>query len=109
MRTALRALVVAATAAGALTLPAPAQAATIASLDCLTSGPHSLTCSVTGLVANPFTIRWYRDGATIANWNDKWIVTFYCRPAPVEIEVRVVLDDVNGEAEETTWGVCGTN
>jgi hypothetical protein len=109
MRTALRALIVAATTAGALSLPGPAQAATITSLDCVTSSSHSLTCSVTGLAMNPFTIRWYRDGATISNWNDKWTVTFFCRPAPVEIEVRVVLTDANGEAESTTSGACGTS
>ncbi len=108
MRKALRAFTVAAVTARALALPAPAQAATIYSLDCVTASAHSMTCSVTGLVATPYTIRWYRDGQAGSIWNDKWSITMFCRLAPVQVDVRVVVNDAFGEAEETTSGVCGT-
>ncbi len=108
MRTALRALVAAVTAAGSLVLPTSAQAATITSLDCVTFGSHGMTCTVTGLVANPYYIHWYRDGQYAGLWDGRWTVNMFCRVAPAETAVRVVLGDAFGEAEMTTTGICGT-
>ncbi len=108
MRTTLRALIVAATAAGTLALPAPAHAATITYLDCAPFGPHGLTCKMDGLAANPYYIRWYRDGSLGSLWNDRWNISMFCRVAPVRVEVRVVLGDMYGEDELTTSAVCGT-
>jgi hypothetical protein len=107
MRKALRALIVAATTAGALSLPATAQAATIYSLDCVATTAHSLTCTLSALVQQPYYINWYRDALHGPFWDNDFTVTMFCRVAPVVIDVRVVVGDSLGEAEATAEGLCG--
>jgi hypothetical protein len=41
-------------------------------------------------------------------WDNRWTVNMFCRVAPVQVDVRVVVGDANGEDEMSTSGVCGT-
>ncbi|WP_018350298.1 hypothetical protein [Longispora albida] len=93
--------------AGVLLPAAPAHAATITGLDCVTSGPTSFTCTVDFAATNPYTIQWYRNGLHMWHVDGQKKIVGFCR-TPQWTHVRVVVGDAASTEEAIYDSVyCG--